>query len=68
MSSRAEMETIISFTAADKEANIYSADPVWMRKIEKLPGARKYGEGVEVDVPKSWIKIIKPRDTKQKKG
>lgn len=34
--SKVEQEVIINFNAADEEASIYSADPVWMRKLDKL--------------------------------
>lgn len=60
--SRFEQETIITFNAADDTANIYSCDPVWVRKIQKIKGSRKYSIGMEVDVPKKWIKITKPRE------
>lgn len=56
--SKAEQETIINFSAADKTANIYTTDPTWIKKLEKL-GATKLGDGVEIDVPKSWIKVSK---------
>lgn len=55
-----EQETIISFNAAENLANIYSTNPTWMRKLEKLGGKQK-GVGVEVDIPKGWLKIQKPR-------
>lgn len=56
----AEQETIITFNAADKTANIYSASPTWINKIKKFDGWRESGPGAEVDVPKSWIKIVRP--------
>lgn len=34
--SKVEMETIISFNAAEDTAELYTADPVWMRKLDKL--------------------------------
>ena len=58
--SRLEQETIISFNAAEDTANIYSSDPVWARKIQKMKGSRKYSVGYEVDVPKNWIRIQRP--------
>lgn len=33
---RVEQETIISFDRAGKDANLYTADPVWLRKMDKL--------------------------------
>ena len=34
--SRAEQETIIRFSAAEDTAELYTADPVWIRKMDKL--------------------------------
>lgn len=34
--SKYEQETIISFNAAEDVANIYTADPAWIRKLDKL--------------------------------
>lgn len=34
--SKVEMETIISFNAAEDTAELYTADPVWIRKLDKL--------------------------------
>lgn len=68
--SRYEQETIITFNAGEKTANIYSSDPVWAKKIQKIKGSRKYSVGYEVDVPKNWIKVAPPRqyseETKKK--
>lgn len=64
--SRYEQETIITFNAAEKTANIYSSDPVWARKIQKIKGSRKYSIGYEVDVPKNWIKVSPPRKVSEK--
>lgn len=58
--SRLEQETIISFNAAEDIANIYSSDPVWIRKIEKIKGHSKIGLGMEVNVSKKWIRLQKP--------
>lgn len=57
--SRYEMETVITFNAEEKTANIYSTDPVWIRKIKELGGERD-SIGWVIDVPKSWIKIRRP--------
>lgn len=59
--SQAERETIIVFNAGDKTAVISSLDPVWQRKIEKLPGAKKIGTYVEAEVPKTWVKVSPPK-------
>ena len=55
--SDAEKETIISFSAADKTANVYSSDPTWMKKLQKM-GGKPRGIGVELEIPKSSIKIV----------
>ena len=34
--SKVEMETIIGFNAAEETVELYTADPVWMRKLDKL--------------------------------
>ena len=54
--SKVEQETIITFNAADKMANIWTSDPVWMRKLEALGGTNN-GSSVELDVPKTAIKV-----------
>lgn len=33
---RQEMETIVNFDAAGELCELYTADPVWMRKLDKL--------------------------------
>lgn len=55
--SKAEQETIITFNAADKMANIWTSDPVWMRKLVAL-GGKDNGYSVELDVPKTAIKVL----------
>lgn len=54
--SKADQETIITFNPSDKMANIWTSDPIWMRKLEKL-GGNNTGQSVEIDVPKGWIKL-----------
>ena len=56
----AERETIITFNDADKTANIYSTSQTWINKIKKFDGWRENGPGVEVDVPKKWIRVQRP--------
>lgn len=34
--SKYEQEVVISFSAADGTADLYTADPVWIRKLDKL--------------------------------
>lgn len=34
--SRYEQESIINFNAGDDTAELYTADPVWIRKLDKL--------------------------------
>lgn len=34
--SRTEQEVIIGFNAAEDTAELYTVDPVWMRKLDKL--------------------------------
>lgn len=36
MLSKYEQETLLAFNAQDKEMEIYTADPSWMRKLRKL--------------------------------
>jgi hypothetical protein len=55
--SKAEQETIITFNASEPTANIFSQDPSWMKKLSKLPDATVDARSVEVNIPKSWIKI-----------
>ena len=61
MASLVERETIINFNAAEKTLNIWSCDPSWIKKIQKLPDSRPHQNGWEADVPKSWLKLSKPR-------
>lgn len=75
--SRAEQETIISFSEEGKEAYIYTYKPSYIRQLEKLclesPEDFKKGRvdhgGHNYIIPKRYIKIIKPlsKDQKQKK-
>lgn len=61
MAALIERETIINFNAAEKTFNIWSCDPSWEKKIQKLPGAHAHQNGWEADVPKTWLKIAKPK-------
>lgn len=46
---RAEQETIINFNAAENTAELYTSDPVWIRKMDKMvesnPEQFKVGKG-----------------------
>lgn len=64
--SKYEKETIITFNEAEATANIYSVSDVWIRKIKKIKGHRKFSMGYEVDVPKNWIKVSPPRKVSEK--
>ncbi len=44
--SAAEQEVIINFDRAGDEANLYTADPVWIRKMDKL--VAEYPESFKV--------------------
>lgn len=74
--SRCEQETIINFNAEENTAEIYTADPVWMRKIDKLveqnpeqfkPGKSEYYEEKVIakryTFPKRFI-TIRSKDKK----
>lgn len=61
MASLVERETIINFNAAENTFNIWSCDPVWIKKIQKLPNSREHQNGWEADVLKTWLKISKPK-------
>ena len=66
--SREEQETYIYLSPAEKEASIYSCDPVWIKKLEKLAAKRpeefrlvkETEDSVEYVCPKKWIKITLP--------
>ena len=75
--SKYEQEVVISFSAADGIADIYTADPVWIRKLDKLvqqnpeqfiPGKVETYQGEIVakryTFPKRFLSI-RSKDTKQ---
>lgn len=70
--SHIEQETIISWNAKEKTANIYTCDPVVIRRLTKrLPGTDliRVGLGIAVTIPKSWVKIPgKPRQRTLSEG
>lgn len=57
--SKAERETIITLNEEGSTANVYSCSQPWINKIKKLDGWKECGCGVEVEVPKAWIKFPK---------
>lgn len=76
--SRYEQETIINFNAEEDTAKIYTADPVWIRKLDKLveqnpeqfgPGGTELLEGEVIakrySFPKRFI-TIRSKDVKRK--
>ena len=76
--SRYEQETIINFNAEEDTAEIYTADSVWIRKLDKLveqnpeqfgPGRTELLEGEVIakrySFPKRFI-TIRSKDVKRK--
>ena len=62
--SRLEQETIISWNAQEKTANIYSSDPTVIRRLRRrLPAALfiEHGLGIETDVPKEYVQLPRPK-------
>jgi hypothetical protein len=75
--SRYEQEVIINFSAADDVVELYAADPVWVRKLDKLaeqnPGQFKVGRSEQCEgtviakrytFPKRFI-TIRSKDVKR---
>ena len=65
---REEMETTINFDRSSDTANIYTTDPVMMRKMDKLAQettvitmAKQDAYCREYECPKALIKVSKPR-------
>lgn len=67
MTKRYEQETIITRAADEAHWQVYTCDGVMKRRMERL--AREQGlevrrvdrYGIEVEVPKDWLKIKPPR-------
>lgn len=67
---RAEQETTITFDAEEKTAHIYSADPVYIRKLDKLTGSNPEsyrcvrvldgGKAKMYEAPAALIRFAKP--------
>ena len=67
--SRYEQEVVINLNADEEEATVYTANPVWMRKKDKLhkefPDIIRLKSWTEVSktyvLPKNVVRIGKPR-------
>lgn len=67
--SRYEQEVVINFNADESEATVYTANPVWIRKMDKLckefPEVIRLKSWTEVSktyvLPKNLVRIGKPR-------
>lgn len=67
--SRYEQEVVINFNADEKEATVYTANPAWVRKMDKLcnefPEIIRLKSWTEISktyvLPKNLVKIGKPR-------
>lgn len=68
-----ERETIINFNAAEDTAEVYTADPVYIRKLDKLceqfpdtykfmeePSAKRCKESKTYSMPKRLVKFRSP--------
>ena len=66
---RYEQEVVINLNAEERLASVYTAHPVWIRKINRLKEEnpedviviREEEDAIEVKVPKSWIRISPKR-------
>ena len=67
--SRYEQEVVINLNADEDEATVYTANPVWMRKMDKLhkefPDIIRLKSWTEVSktyvLPKKLVRIGKPK-------
>lgn len=67
--SRYEQEVVINLNADENEATVYTANPVWMRKMDKLhkefPDIIRLKSWTEISktyvLPKNLVRIGKPR-------
>jgi len=66
--SKSETETHISWTLDEKEATLYTNNPVWMRKMDKLCNShsdvtmsRQDGISKTYKFPFKWVKVVPPR-------
>lgn len=59
---RAELETIIRRAADEQSWDVFSEDPVVMRKLLRLYGAgKKRGQGCVWTVPRTGLSFRRPR-------
>ncbi len=64
-----EQEVVINFNASDASASVYTANPVWIRKMDRLlnefPELVKLNECTSVSrtyvLPKKLIRVGRPR-------
>lgn len=67
--SKYEQEVVINFNANESEATVYTANPTWMRKMDKLckefPEIIRLKSWTEISktyiLPKNLVRIGKPR-------
>lgn len=67
---RYEQEVVINFNADDEMATVYSANPAWIRKMDKLcrefPDVFRIRRWTEVsktyEMPKKYVRIGRPRE------
>jgi len=66
--SKSETETCINWTLDEKEATLYTNNPVWMRKMDKLCHLRSditVSRQDEISktykFPFNWVKVVPPR-------
>ena len=64
-----EQETVITFNRAEDTAQIYTADPKMVRKLDELCRKNEFVNSVRESeggktyiLPKTWIKVSKPRE------
>ena len=70
---RYEQEVVINFNADDEMATVYSANPVWIRKMDALvkefPDIFHVKRQTEIsktyEMPKKFVRIGKPRELSQ---
>lgn len=72
MTIKIEQETSIVFNATEDSALVWSASPVFLKRMEKLGvepyqvGRRgEHGESRAYRVPKKWVKVHPPRQPRQ---
>lgn len=68
--SNVERETVVTYTQAERTANIYTHNPAWKAQLLKLcqthpdqvrqTAANDWG-GLTFELPKKWLKISPPR-------